>query len=669
MRVFSSLILFTAILQATLGPASAQSPSSNAVPAGKVAAKPLFRDPVFDGAADAVVIWNRQENKWFMFYTNRRANLPDDQITQVTWVHGTKIGIAESSDGGATWKYRGTADIDYGEKDCTQWAPEVIENNGVYHMFLTIVPGIFNDWQHPRDIIHLTSSDLLKWKYESTLKLGSDRVIDPCVYRLPNGGWRMWYNNERDGKSIYYADSPDLFTWEDKGKVTGVGERPGEGPYVFRWKNRYWMLVDVWRGLGVYSSDDLTTWKVQPTNILGVPGKGPDDTANGGHPGVVVSGDRAYCFYFTHPGRMGTLSVTNTGGYARRRSSIQVVELEFKDGQITCDRDKPTYIDLQPPRAGLQAGAFGNDPLRVHDPSTIIKCKDEYWVFSTGRGVLSWHSKDLAHWERGPAVFSSPPAWVTNVVANQRGSFWAPDVIQHDGRYLLYYSVSAFGKRTSAIALASNPTLDPSDPNYHWTDQGIVIQTDESNDYNAIDPCVVSGENGALWLSFGSFWSGIKLLQLDPATGKQMAPDSRIYPVAHRKDIEASAIYRHDGNYYLFVDWGYCCRGTNSTYNIRVGRSRDITGPYVDKDGVDLMQGGGSLVLDTEGPFIGPGHAGILKDGDRYWMSFHFYDGTQNGRARLAVRPLQWAGDGWPQVLSGQAHLLERQQQPSKEKP
>jgi len=115
-------------------------------PPGKVAAKPLFRDPVYDGAADPVVIWNRREKKWFMFYTDRRANLPDNLVMQVTWVHGTPIGIAESVDGGATWTYRGTADIGYGGKDYTYWAPEVIEAGGTYHMFLTIVPGIFTDW-------------------------------------------------------------------------------------------------------------------------------------------------------------------------------------------------------------------------------------------------------------------------------------------------------------------------------------------------------------------------------------------------------------------------------------------------------------------------------------------------------------------------------------------
>ena len=311
------------------------------LPPPKVAAKPLFRDPVHDGAADPVLCWNRSERKWFMFYTNRRANVPN--TPGVSWVHGTRIGIAESSDGGASWKYRGTADIDYGEGEYSYWAPEVIEHDGTYHMFLTFVPGIFTNWSAPRDIIHLTSKDMLKWKYESTLKLSSDRVIDACVLRLPDGTWRMWYNNERDRKSIYYADSPDLFTWEDRGKA--IGDRPGEGPKVFRWKNRNWMVVDVWKGLGVYESDDCQKWTRKVKNLLEEPGKGPADTAKGGHPDVVVSGDRAFLFYFVHPGRE---DADPNDPYAGRRSVIQVVELEYKDGEITCDRDKPTYILLQP---------------------------------------------------------------------------------------------------------------------------------------------------------------------------------------------------------------------------------------------------------------------------------------------------------------------------------
>lgn len=313
-------------------------------PNGKIADKPLFRDPIYDGAADPVLCWNIAKKKWFMFYTNRRANVPN--TPGVTWVHGTPIGIAVSSDRGASWQYRGTADIGYGKKECSYWAPEVVENKGVYHMFLTYVPGIFKDWNAPRDIIHLTSNDLLKWHYESTLKLSSDRVIDACVKQLPNGTWRLWYNNEIDHKSIYYADSPDLFAWTDKGKA--IGDQPGEGPKVFKWKGSYWMAVDVWQGLGIYRSEDCITWTRQQKNLLEKPGLGKDDKVKGGHPDVVVSGDRAFLFYFTHPGRQGEHAKDDT--YEQRRSSIQVVELHYKNGEITCDRDQPTYIDLLPPK-------------------------------------------------------------------------------------------------------------------------------------------------------------------------------------------------------------------------------------------------------------------------------------------------------------------------------
>lgn len=309
---------------------------------GRLASKPLYRDPVYDGAADPVVIWNHNEKKWLMFYTNRRANVQG--LDGVTWVHGTHIGIAESSDGGANWQYWDTCSIPppYTE---TQWAPEVIEYQGTYHLYLTYVPGIFANWNHARHIIHLTSQNLIQWKYESTLDLASERVIDACVFRLPDGTWRLWYNNEVDGKSMYYADSDDLYHWEDKGKA--IGDQSGEGPKVFQWKNTYWMLTDVWDGLAVYKSDDLTSWQRIPGNLLQKPGTGKDDNVKGGHPDVVVSNDRAYLFYFTHPGRVDSIPGENV--YQKRRSSIQVAELAYQDGRITCDRNKPTYIDLQPP--------------------------------------------------------------------------------------------------------------------------------------------------------------------------------------------------------------------------------------------------------------------------------------------------------------------------------
>jgi arabinan endo-1,5-alpha-L-arabinosidase len=288
--------------------------------------------------------------------------------------------------------------------------------------------------------------------------------------------------------------------------------------------------------------------------------------------------------------------------------------------------------------------------VRVHDPSTIVKSKDEYWVFYTGRGVPSYRSKDLVRWEPGPRAFASPPSWVAEAVPENRGGmdFWAPDAIRLGDTYLLYYSVSRFGRNTSAIAVATNPVLDPGDPKHAWTDQGIVVRSSPRDDFNAIDPAVTLDAGGRLWMSFGSFWSGIKLIELDPATGKRSAPDSPMHSLARHDAIEAPFIYYHEGSYYLFVNWGRCCRGVNSTYNIRVGRSPEITGPYLDREGKDLAGEGGSLLLETDGPFIGPGHAGILKEGEDYWLSLHFYDGTRRGASTLAIRRLRWDEHGWP---------------------
>lgn len=289
--------------------------------------------------------------------------------------------------------------------------------------------------------------------------------------------------------------------------------------------------------------------------------------------------------------------------------------------------------------------------VRAHDPSTIVKCKDEYWFFCTGRGLPSYHSKDLRAWEPGPRTIDHAPAWVGEAVPQNVGlDYWAPDIIHLGDRYLLFFAVSTWGKNTSAIGLATNSTLDPSDPHYGWSDQGIVIQSHASNDFNTIDPAVCQDSQGKIWLAFGSFWSGIKLIELDPATGHRISTNSPIYSLAHKEKIEASYIYPREGFYYLFVNWGQCCQGMRSTYNIRVGRSSAITGPYLDKNGVDLMAGGGSLFLTTSGNFIGPGHAGIITQGSTNWFSCHFYDGTRSGRPTLGLLPLRWEAGGWPQV-------------------
>jgi beta-xylosidase len=303
--------------------------------------KPLFDDPVYHGAADPVIVYNKQKKTWWMFYTNRRATLTDS--TGVKWVHGTRIGIAESKDG-RTWKYRDTANINYRpDSGYTFWAPEIIEHEGTYHMYLTYVPGVFENWNHPRNIIHLTSRDLLNWQYESTLKLANDKVIDAAAFPLPGGGWRLWYNNEKDGKSIWYADSKDLYQWEDKGKAIAAR---GEGPKVFAWQGKYFMIVDAWKGMEIYSSDDLLNWTKQTNRILEEPGKGIDDQAIGGHCDVLVHNNKAYVFYFTHPGRRKDKPASKNS-FEDKRSVIQLAELTYINGEINCDRDQPVTIKLK----------------------------------------------------------------------------------------------------------------------------------------------------------------------------------------------------------------------------------------------------------------------------------------------------------------------------------
>ena len=306
----------------------------------ETASKPLYDDPIYHGAADPVIIYNKAKKKWWMLYTNRRASIED---STVQWVHGTRIGIAESKDG-RLWKYVDTCNINYRpDAGYTHWAPDVIEHNGNYHMYLTYVPGTFKDWNHPRMIIHLASTDLKNWKYQSALKLVNEKVIDASVYKISDTLWRMWYNNERDGKSIYYADSKDLYNWADKGKAIAAR---GEGPKTFYWQGKYFMIVDAWKGMEVYSSDDLLTWNKQPSRILEEPGKRKDDQAIGGHCDVVVNNGKAYVFYFTHPGRRKDKPAAKNS-FDDKRSVIQLAELKYANGEIRCDRDEAVTIKLK----------------------------------------------------------------------------------------------------------------------------------------------------------------------------------------------------------------------------------------------------------------------------------------------------------------------------------
>ena len=332
--------------------AKGQSPAPAAIDAKGAAAVPLFRDPVHDGAADPVVVWNRAKKNWWMLYTNRRADLAGRG--GVEWVHGTHIGIAESSDGGAHWKYVSEADIPLVKPDYTLWAPEVIYTGGMYHMFLTVVPGTFSDWNHPRHIQHFTSKDLLHWKALADVNLPSDRTIDACVFKLKDGSWRLWYKNETAGSRIWYSDSKDLVHWDAKG--VAIKEIGGEGPVVFEWKGAYWMLEDT-TGLSVFRSIDLGNWTAQADKLLKIGGTQATDHAVGQHPDVVVDGvGKAWLFYFTQQG--GEDRDPAVQG-SMRRSVLHVSELQEAGGVLTVDRNAPAYIHMLPPPRNKKSDTAG----------------------------------------------------------------------------------------------------------------------------------------------------------------------------------------------------------------------------------------------------------------------------------------------------------------------
>lgn len=308
---------------------------------------------------------------------------------------------------------------------------------------------------------------------------------------------------------------------------------------------------------------------------------------------------------------------------------------------------------------------LSGDITPVHDPSAI-HAGDRYYVFTTsqlreGKGLIHIRvSKDLLSWTFAGSVFPAIPEWARKAIPESRG-IWAPDISYVNGRYRLYYAVSTFGSNRSVIGLATNATLDSSSPDYAWRDEGEVIESHRQDDYNAIDPNFVVDRDGGQWLVFGSFWSGIKLVRLDPATGKPSPSDKKIYALAERSKlensgaIEAPYIISHDGYYYLFAAFDFCCRGAASTYYTVVGRSKEITGPYVDRDGRRMLDGGGFLVLhsklDPTGRWRGPGGASILRDGDRDYIVYHAYDAKNKGVPTLRIQLLGWTKKGWPVAL------------------
>jgi arabinan endo-1,5-alpha-L-arabinosidase len=296
----------------------------------------------------------------------------------------------------------------------------------------------------------------------------------------------------------------------------------------------------------------------------------------------------------------------------------------------------------------LPVSALDGDP-GLHDPSTVIEAGGKFYVYATGRGLPVSMSDDGWTWRRAGSVMDAVPGGRPGpeVVARGGDATWAPDIVHVGDKYFLYYAAPGRQPK-AAIGLLVGRTLDPASPDYHWSDAGPVVWSDGIEDSNAIDPGVFHDPtDGSLWLTYGSYFGYIRLVELDPSTGLRRYPDRA--PVDIAINSEASDLTFHDGWYYLFVTHGSCCAGANSSYNIRMGRARRVTGPYLDNMGVDMLQGGGKLFAGSRGRSVGPGHFGRLVLGDDVEkFSCHYEaDLDRGGRSVLDIRPLLWR-DGWP---------------------
>lgn len=296
--------------------------------------------------------------------------------------------------------------------------------------------------------------------------------------------------------------------------------------------------------------------------------------------------------------------------------------------------------------------------VRIHDPS-IIEVNGAYAAFQTGadggvaRGAIRVKtSPDGIDWTDAGFVGKGLPKWVAKTLGYKPTNIWAPSISRRGDTYYLYYSLSTFGVQASAIGLMINTAFDVAHPGEGWQDKGMVLRSNAKDDFNAIDPFRIDTTDGRAFLSYGSFWSGIKLRELDPVTGLLIAPDTPVIPIASRggAGIEASSILEHDGKFYLFVSFDQCCKGAASTYNMRVGRADHVEGPYLDREGTPMMSGGGTLLLGTTGRYAGPGGQEARETAQGPMLAYHYYDADDLGVSKLQYSPLRWTADGWPEL-------------------
>ena len=303
-----------------------------------------------------------------------------------------------------------------------------------------------------------------------------------------------------------------------------------------------------------------------------------------------------------------------------------------------------------------------NQHIIVHDP-VAIESEGTYYIFNTGKGIATWESNDLKNWKFLKPVFDFSPEWAKKEVPKFDGNIWAPDISFHNGQYYLYYSISSFASNRSCIGVATNVSLNPSNPDYKWIDHGKVIESVPGRDnWNAIDPNLIIDEEGKPWLVFGSFWGGIKMVQLADDLLSIAKPETWHTVASRERDamldetdpgngaIEAPFIFRKGDYYYLFVSFDLCCRGERSTYNVRVGRSENIIGPYFDKEGKSMLQGGGTLIAAGDENYYGKGHNSVYTFDGTGYMFMHGYSKKQNGTSLLLIYKIKWDNSGWPSV-------------------
>ena len=306
-----------------------------------------------------------------------------------------------------------------------------------------------------------------------------------------------------------------------------------------------------------------------------------------------------------------------------------------------------TFLICAAMSLALPVHALDGDTL-IHDPSTVTQESGHFFTYGTGNGIPILMSDDGWSWRRAGSLMTAVPGGKPGpeVLARGGNNTWAPDVIHIGDKYFVYYSAPGTQPK-SAIGLLVGRTLDPKSPDYKWEDGGPVAWSDGVEDSNAIDPGVLLAPDGRLWLTYGSYFGYIRLVELDPKTGQRRYPKQA--PLNIAINSEASIPIYHDGWYYLLVTHGSCCQGANSTYNIRMGRSRKVTGPYLDNMGVDMIEGGGKLFAASRGRHVGPGHFGLLDLGQGVQkFSLHYEaDLDQGGVSVLDIRPLLWR-DGWP---------------------